>query len=112
VAQRLALKEGMVGARLRELRQRRKDAEAKRRAAEDDGERTAAPALPRDKQLLEVLLAEPALVPQAAAELPADEVEHPGLRRLLEGLYALHAEGEPPELDQLRVRLDNGRLAA
>ena len=38
-----------------------------------------------------------------------EEIEHPGLRRLLEGLYALLAEGEPPTLDQLRGRLDNPR---
>jgi hypothetical protein len=39
------------------------------------------------------------------------EIEHPGLRRLLEGLYALHAEGQPPTLDQLRARIDHPRLA-
>jgi hypothetical protein len=61
--------------------------------------------------LLEVLLADPELVPTARASVRPDEIAHPGLRRLLEGLYALHAEGEPPTLDLLRLRLDNPRLA-
>jgi hypothetical protein len=60
---------------------------------------------------LEVLLADPGLVGAARAAIAADEVQHPGLRLLLEGLYALHAAGEPPTLDQLRPRLDNTALA-
>ena len=38
------------------------------------------------------------------------EMEHPGLRGLLEGLYALHQEGEPPTLDQLRTRIPHPAL--
>src|SRR6185312_4486897 len=38
-------------------------------------------------------------------------IAHPGLRALLEGLYALRAAGEPPTLDLLRPRLDNVQLA-
>lgn len=111
IAQRLTLKEETVWARLKELRQRRHTAEAQRRPMEEEVVKSSAPALPREKQLLEVLLADPALVPAAAAELPASAIVHPGLRRLLEGLYALQRDGEPPELDQLRARLDSARLA-
>jgi len=65
-----------------------------------------------ERELLEVLLADPELVRVARAELPAAEVAHPGLRRLLEGLYALDEEGLPPDLDALRLRIaDNPRLA-
>jgi hypothetical protein len=46
----------------------------------------------------------------ASAAIKAEEVTHPGLRQLLEGLYALEAAGEKPELDLLRARLDNTRL--
>jgi DNA primase len=70
----------------------------------------AAPALPHEKELLQVLLADPELVAEAAAAVGPDEVGHPGLRRLLEGLYALKAEGKPPTLDHLRGRIDNPRL--
>ena len=66
-------------------------------------------------EIVRVLLTEEALVAQAAASIQPDEIQHPGLRRLLVGLYALLAEGVPPNLDQLRARLlqggDDGPLA-
>jgi hypothetical protein len=40
-----------------------------------------------------------------AAVTPA-EIVHPEARRLLAGLYELTAEGVPPELDQLRPRIE------
>src|SRR5205823_1170920 len=84
IAQRLAIKEETVWARLRELRARRRPAG---RAAEESGEeeKRQAPAAPYERELLQVLLAEPGLVPVAAAEVAPEHVEHPGLRRLLEG---------------------------
>jgi DNA primase len=83
------------------------------RAAEESGEeeKRQAPAAPYERELLQVLLAEPGLVPVAAAEVAPEHVEHPGLRRLLEGLYGLQAEGQSPDLDRLRARLDDARLA-
>src|SRR5205807_9136984 len=63
-------------------------------------------AAPEERELLEVLLAEPGLVPEALAAVRPEEVAHPEARRLLEGPYALQAAGEPPTLDQLRARLD------
>src|SRR5437764_10924884 len=105
-AQRLALKEETVWARLDELRavQRRGEKEALRPGSASD-EKRQAPAAPEERELLEVLLADPALVPVAAAEIQSEEVQHPGLRHLLEGLYALHGAGEPPSLDLLRARI-------
>ncbi len=58
-----------------------------------------------ERQLLEMLLADPDLVPAARQQVPPDVVTHTGLRRLLDELYALHDEGQPPDLDGLRVRL-------
>ncbi len=72
----------------------------------------SAKASPEESQLLQVLLAEPALVRTARAAIPLDEIAHPGLHKLLEGLYALQDAGEPPTLDQLRPRLDSVPLAA
>ena len=95
-------------ARLDELRRRK----LTRSASEGhDEEPRSAPALPHEKQLLEVLLAQPDLVPIAIAEVREEEIAHLGLRQLLSGLYALQSEGEPPTLDLLRTRLDNPRLA-
>ena len=120
IAHRLHLKEETLWARLKELRDKRaersdrtrSDHEAPRAAdeASDTAERKAGPAAQHEKELLEVLLADGALVGAAIVEVTPNEVEHPGLRLLLEGLYRLHAEGQQPDLDHLRGRLDNERL--
>src|SRR5207248_8934500 len=53
------------------------------------------------------------LVAKVKAELDPEEIEHPGIRRLLVSLFELLDEGLTPDLDALRVRvLDNPRLAA
>jgi DNA primase len=116
IAQRLALQEETVWARLKELRagvRARQYPNARQDGAEESGAETrSAPAAAHERELLEVLLAEPALVPVAAAEVVPEQIGHPGLRELLTGLYDLHAAGEPPVLDLLRARLPNPRLAA
>src|SRR5207253_9808401 len=57
-------------------------------------------------------LAEPALLLPAVALVTPDEIAHPGLKQLLQGLYALYGEGLAPTLDNLRGRLDNAPLLA
>jgi hypothetical protein len=117
IAQRLALKEETIWARLRELRasQRKNDRPGERpgEASAGEGEQRTAPAAPVEMELLQVLLADPDLV-QAAVDgglVPA-QVDHPGIRLLLEGLYRLLAEGQSSHLDLLRARIDNPRLMA
>jgi hypothetical protein len=113
IAQRLALKEEILWARLDELRKQRggaTDPSPRRGPNADEAERKAK-AAPEERQLLEVLLAEPDLVLAASLAVRPEEIAHPGLRTLLDGLYALLAAGEPATLDQLRGRLDNSRLA-
>jgi hypothetical protein len=44
-----------------------------------------------DVELLEVLLSDAALVGNARTAVGPDEIKHPGLKRLLEGLQAVHA---------------------
>jgi DNA primase len=67
----------------------------------------ASPEAAAEKQLVELLLADPALVPVAAAQLAPDEITHTGLRRILSELYAVHASGAVPDLEALRVRLED-----
>ena len=64
-----------------------------------------------ERELLEVLLAEPALVPRAVSVVRLEEVGHPGLRQVLRGLYEVHARGQVPTLDDMRQRLENPELA-
>jgi DNA primase len=108
ISQRLALKEEDVWARLKELRGRVR-ARQEKTATED--EPLARPAAAEERELLQVLLAEPPLVATAAAQIRPEEIDHLGLRQLLQGLYDLEAAGEPPTLDLLRARLDEPRLA-
>jgi DNA primase len=120
IARRLALKEETVWARLDELRKQRRGNDSPRGRGDmeasnptDEGRSPAGSAVPalQERQLLEVLLAEPTLVAKAAASIRSEEIEHPGLRRLLQGLYNLHAAGEAPTLDGFRSVIENGRLA-
>lgn len=120
IAHRLQIKEGTVWTRLKELRAARQSADDRTAPREEvkppeapreyQEEARAAPALPHERELTELLLAEPALVAQAAVEIPCDEVEHPGLRKVIEALYRLHASGQPADLDHLHGLIDNDRL--
>lgn len=58
-----------------------------------------------ESQLLQVLLAEPELVKDALSRIRPGDVTHSGLRRLLDELFALAADGQPADLDGIRVRL-------
>jgi DNA primase len=112
ISKRLSIKEETIWARLRESRaiSTRKQQEVENQTAAEDEKRTA-PAAALEIELLQVLLADPDLVPVAAeGGLVPAQVDHPGLRLLLEGLYRLQAEGQPPVLDLLRARIDNPRL--
>src|SRR5262249_52981452 len=121
IAHRLGLKEETVWARLDEVRAARRGTDrptgqafepagTNGRAEVPPPEDQTAAASKYEVELLEELLAEPARVPAAQAELQAEDVQHPGLRLLVEALYRLHAEGVTPSLDHLRVRIDRSRL--
>jgi DNA primase len=111
IGQRLKIKEETLWKRLKELRGQRTEREAPRplNGAPVVEERSA-PAARHEIELLEVLLADGKLVNEVIGEVAPTDVEHPGLRMILEGLYRLHAEGLTPDLDHLQGRLDNERL--
>jgi DNA primase len=114
ISRRLALREELVWARLEELRAHKRPTEKAPPARPDEPAQAGKPRR-EERELLEVLLAEETLVAEAAASIPLGEIQHPGLRRLLAGLYDMLADGIPPNLDQLRARLlevgDDGPLA-
>jgi DNA primase len=116
VAQRFGLTAEMLRSRLDEVRSKARErsdvASREREKVELTSKGGAAPADPLERELLEVLLADPLLVPTAKLDVPANEIGHPGLRRLLDGLYSLYDEGLTPDLDTLRLRIaDNAPLA-
>jgi DNA primase len=55
--------------------------------------------------LVELLLAHPLLVGQAEPIVGPQDFTHPDARRVLEEIYAIHAEGLTPDMDLLRERL-------
>ncbi len=120
LAQRLGVELRSVRGRLKELQleRRRKEQRENSRPPEvplNSGGRpvisnappakVAGPAPILESQLVQILLAEPELVRVAHTRIPADGLTHSGLKRMLIELYALHEQGIPPELDNLRVRL-------
>ncbi len=115
IAQRLLIKEETVWARLKDLR---KNAPSPRMSAAIPGgtgaekpeEDTAGPAPVHERELVELLLADPTLLSRAVIEAPLKEMEHPRSRKVIEALYRLHASGQPADLDHLREPLDNERL--
>jgi DNA primase len=117
IAVRAGLKEETVWKRLDEVREQkarpRPGTQGQGSAApEQTQEMRQAPAPPHEVELVEVLLADPALVPVAKVAVAPSQLEHPGLRRLVENLYLLYEEGLTPDLDHLRPRIDNPRLLA
>jgi len=117
IATRAGLKEENVWKRLNEIRARRADSVSDRSAlqggsAEPPPEARTAKAAPHEVELLEAMLAEPAFVATARAEIEPGQIEHPGLRRLIEELFRLQDEGYPPDLEHLRARVDNAPLMA
>jgi len=108
IAHRLGLTEQTLWGRLEELRSR-KPAEAPPRPGEEAPKREA-PAPPHEKELLQVLLAEPELVAAAVGVIQPGQLQHPGVRRLVEGMFALQEEGQTPDIEALRYRIDHPAL--
>lgn len=108
IAQRFTLKEESLWKRLAELRRANRQAEPDQASSDENAAASGtARAVPEERRLIEILLAEPDLVGKAFGTVTAEEIVHPGLRRLLGGLYALHAAGLPATLDRLRQDLQD-----
>jgi DNA primase len=108
LAQRVGVRQESVWARLRELRAERMRAErrdAGPAAGDSDAPKAAGKPPVLENQLLQILLADPELVPDARNRIPSADVSHSGLRRILDELYALAELSQPADLDGLRVRL-------
>jgi DNA primase len=112
IAQRFSVSEQILSTRLQEIRNGSRRHLADSRNEEPAESERAARANPEEKELLQILLADPKLIPVAAQAIMPEEIQHPGLRTLLAELYALQSEGDDPTLDQLRGRIENQRLVA
>jgi len=107
----MGVKEEVLWARLKELRSAQREPASLRRG-EAAAASSRASAHPLERELIEVLLAEPSFVPRARQFVSPCQLHHAGLRRVLEEMYALEEQGEPVDLDLLRGRLaDRPELA-
>ncbi len=123
LSHRLGVRQQTVLARLAELKDERRKKVAGEQAAdranpgapggvESRGTRPAAPPAAKSSPtytlevtLLRLLIVEPELVGLAAGRLPAEIIEHTGIRRIITEMYAAAAAGQVPDLDTMRVRL-------
>jgi DNA primase len=115
VAHRLGLRQESVWARLMELKsdRRRREAEqvpyspppAPSPAPRSEAQPVSVQQSTLERQLIQLLLAEPALVGTAKQAIPSDSISHTGLRRITFEMYGCHADNIPADLDALRVRL-------
>jgi len=117
LSQRLGLRQETVWARFAELRQAKKKETTRTPQVATPSiespaveERRAKPAKPIEKELLQILLAEPALIGEASTQIFPEEIEHPGLQQLLGGLYRLFGLGQPPTVDGLREVVNHAAL--
>jgi DNA primase len=118
IAQRLRLDLKTVRRRLKELVQQARRSQ-KRDAGRAEPQPTPMPSAARitsppkgsgkapilERQLLQILLAEPDLVAQAKDVVPLTTISHTGLNRMMLELYMLLDAGQTPDLDALRVKL-------
>ena len=121
LAHRLGLRQETVWARLGELRKEQQEQERKQAARnaanesgydpdepaeEPRGEPTQKPragqAATMERQLVELLLAEPTLVSSAAKVVDIEQISHTGLRRILKEMYALDSAGQVADVDAVR----------
>jgi DNA primase len=109
ISQRLGVREATVWARLKELRASLREGPARPPEAIDQAPRSA-PAPAHERELAQLLLAEPTLVAAAMADIPCHEITHPGIQELVKGLYKLQEEGDTPDFDALRAQLENPAL--
>jgi DNA primase len=119
LAHRLGVRQETVWARLSELQRERRATERKEQQygpkampaaarttqpADAPAEKSG-PAVTLERQLIQLVLNDMSLIPEAAKAISPDQITHPGLRRLLGDLYALQAATGSPDMEQLRERL-------
>ena len=112
LAQRVGVREEGLWAALKELQPGRRRGEAPAPKPAGDEAARQMPAAAHERDLLQVLLAEPELVAAAGEAIRPAQVQHPGVRQLVEAMYALDAEGQLPDVERLRERVNNPPLIA
>jgi DNA primase len=117
MAQRFGLRLQTLQQRLAELRrQRPRDGDSRPAVRIDDVAVThnlgTTKADPLERQLIQLLLAEPTWVSKVKAELTSDDITHPEVRRVITEMFTLVESNLVPDIDAVRMRLiDSPRIA-
>lgn len=112
IAQRFGVREESLWQRIKEQRRTQRQEQQQRDFETAPSPERSKPAASHERELLELMLGNPELVKEVQQHISLEQVQHPGLRTLLAGLYQLLQEGELPTLDRLRSRIDNPPLIA
>ncbi len=116
---RLGISESNLKNRLHTLRQNAHpgdDSQNRRGEDESPSNSVSSPSKPRhpgrpeERELLQVLLAEPRLIARIDGELQSAELAHPDLRRILEAALEIHRSGALPVSDLVCQALDDAAL--
>ncbi len=112
IGKRLGLSEETLKNRVNELRPKTESRKVDTNTNSTPEESRRAKPAPEEKELVEVLLANPDLVLRARQDLSIDDLNHPGLRQIVSILFDLQDEKQTPDLDAVRARMGDSPIGS
>lgn len=112
IGKRLGLSDETLKNRVNELRPKTESRKVDTNTINTTEESRRAKPVPEEKELVEVLLANPDLVLRARQDLSIDDMNHPGLRQIVSILFDLQDEKQTPDLDAVRARMGDSPIGS
>jgi DNA primase len=112
IGKRLGLSEETLKNRVNELRPKTESRKVDTNIINTTEELRRAKPVPEEKELVEVLLANPDLVLRARQDLSIDDMNHPGLRQIVSILFDVLDEKRTPDLDAVRARMGDSPIGS
>jgi DNA primase len=112
IGKRLGLSDETLKSRVNELRPKTESRKVDTNIINTTEESRRAKPVPEEKELVEVLLANPDLVFRAKQDLSIDDLNHPGLRQIVSILFDLLDEKRTPDLDAVRARMGDSPIGS
>jgi DNA primase len=112
IGKRLGLSDETLKNRVNELRPKTESRKVDTNIINTTEESRRAKPVPEEKELVEVLLANPDLVFRAKQDLSIDDLNHPGLRQIVSILFDLLDEKQTPDLDAVRARMGDSPIGS
>jgi DNA primase len=112
IGKRLGLSDETLKSRVNELRPKTESRKVDTNIINTNEELRRAKPVPEEKELVEVLLANPDLVFRAKQDLSIDDLNHPGLRQIVSILFDLLDEKRTPDLDAVRARMGDSPIGS